>query len=177
MSSRGSCAGAAAALAVLSLACSDGARPEYTRVEGAAPAVAQDQGAKLVVFWATWCPPCREELPGLRAFARDPPASLSVVTFGEDDDEAPVREFFGGAPPPELGYRHDVDRRASTAFGVGVLPAAFLVVDGRLVARFSGPRDWSSGGMRRLVAKLASEAPPAAPLGSRPGIDAPRGDR
>jgi thioredoxin-like negative regulator of GroEL len=71
-----------------------------------------------------------------------------------------VREHFGGTPPPELGYRHDVGKRAAQAFGVEVLPAAFLVVDGRLVARFSGPREWGSRGMRRLLTRLAGEASP-----------------
>jgi thioredoxin-like negative regulator of GroEL len=134
------------------------------------------KGAILVVFWATWCPPCREELPGLRALARDPPAPISVVTFGEDEDEAPARELFGGTPPPELGFVHDRDGRAAAAFGVDALPATFLVIDGRLVARFSGPRDFSSRGMRRLLAKLASEAAPSSPVGPRP-VDARRGDR
>jgi thiol-disulfide isomerase/thioredoxin len=134
-------------------------------------------GGVLVVFWATWCPPCRKELPGLRALARDPPRGLSILTFGEDDDEAPVRELFGGTPPPELGYRHDVGKRAAQAFGVEVLPAAFLVVDGRLVARFSGPREWGSRGMRRLLTRLAGEASPWPAAGSRPGVDAPRAVR
>ena len=102
---------------------------------------------------------------------------MAFVTFGEDEEEAPVREFFGGTPPAELGYRRDVGRRAANAIGVDALPAAFLVVDGRLVARFSGPRDWNSRGMRRLLARLASEAPPPAPVGSRPGVDASPGDR
>ena len=134
-------------------------------------------GAVLIVFWATWCPPCREELPGLRALAKSPPSRMAILTFGEDEDETPVREFFGGAPPLELGYRRDIERRAANAFGVDVLPAAFLIVDGRLVARFSGPRDWNSREMRRLLAKLGSEASPSAPEGARPGVDAPRGDR
>jgi thioredoxin-like negative regulator of GroEL len=159
------------------LACADAERPEYTRVEGPAPIPLGRGGAVLVVFWATWCPPCREELPALRALARDPPAKLSVVTFGEDDDEAPVRAFFGGDPPAELGFVADAGGRAAAAFGVDVLPAAFLVAEGRLVARFSGPRDWSSRGMRRLLAKLASEPPPAAPAGARPGVDLRRGAR
>jgi cytochrome c biogenesis protein CcmG/thiol:disulfide interchange protein DsbE len=145
----------------VALACTEGERPSYTRIEGLAPAPLPRNGkTTLVVFWATWCPPCRDELPGLRALAQAPPIPLAVVTFGEDEDDAPVRELFAGAAPPELGYRRDVGRRAATALGVDVLPAAFLVVEGRLVARFSGPRDWNSRGMRRLLAKLASEGSP-----------------
>jgi cytochrome c biogenesis protein CcmG, thiol:disulfide interchange protein DsbE len=161
------------------LACSDPERPPYTRIEEPAPRVEgiPAGGAALVVFWATWCPPCRDELPGLRALARDPPSRMTVVTLGEDEDEDAVREFFHGAPPRELGYRHDLERRAATSFGVEVLPAAFLVVDGRLIARFSGPRDWSSRGMRRLLAKLAGEASASAPAGAQPGVDASRGAR
>ncbi|HSN91002.1 MAG TPA: TlpA disulfide reductase family protein [Anaeromyxobacteraceae bacterium] len=142
------------------LACAEGEPPSYTRLEGLAPAPVRANGAALVVFWATWCPPCREEIGSLRALAREPPIPLALVTFGEDDDDAPVREFFGGDPPPELGYRRDLERRAAAALGVEVLPAAFLVVEGRLVARFSGSRDWNSRGMRRLLARLASETSP-----------------
>lgn len=160
---------AAALAAAAALACGDGERPAYTRVEGAAPAAVSRSGAVLVVFWASWCPPCREELPGLRALAADPPASLSLLTLGEDEDEAAARAFFGGAPPPELGFVHDAGGRAAEAFGVDALPTAFLVVDGRLVARFSGPREWGSRGMRRLLARLAAEGAPA-----RDPVRAPR---
>jgi thiol-disulfide isomerase/thioredoxin len=168
----------AAAALIAVLGCSEQGQPSYTRLREPAPQVENvPAGATLVVFWATWCPPCVEELPALRALARDPPARITVVTFGEDEDEGPVRELFGGSPPRELGYRHDVDRRAATAFGVDVLPAAFLVADGALVARFAGPRDWNSRGMRRLLAKLAGEASSPGPVGSRPGVDLPRADR
>jgi len=68
----------------------------------------------------------------------------------------------------ELGYRPDREHRAATAFGVDVLPAAFLVADGRLIARFAGARDWSSKEMRRLLVKLASERT-AARAGRTPG--------
>jgi thiol-disulfide isomerase/thioredoxin len=148
-----------AAIAVAAaLACAEGEPPPYTRLDEPAPAAVSRSGAVLVVFWATWCPPCVEELPGLQALARDPPASLALRTFGEDTDEAAVRRYFGGAPPPELGLVHDEGGRAAEAFGVDALPTAFLVVDGRLVARFSGPREWGSRAMRRLLARLAHDA-------------------
>ncbi len=165
-----------AAAVAASLGCSEPEHPSYTRIHGGTVPSVERTGPVLVVFWATWCPPCREELPGLRALARDPPALISLVTFGEDHEEAAVREFFRGAPPAELGYRPDVDRRAAEALGVDVLPAAFLVVDAQLVARFDGPRDWNSRGMRRLLTKLASESPPPA-AGPGPSVDPPRGAR
>lgn len=165
---------AAAALWSAALGCSEPAHPPYTRLAGGKVPGVDRAGAVLVVFWATWCPPCREELPGLLGLARDPPARLEIVTFGEDQDEAPVRDFFGGPPPRELGYRRDVGRVAE-ALGVTELPAAFLVVDGQLVARFAGPRDWGSRGMRRLLVRLASEPPGPGP--ARPGVDPPRRPR
>jgi len=158
-----------ATLALL-LACAEQSPPAYTRVSGPAPEILSTTRppVTLVVFWATWCPPCREEVGPLRALARDPPRDLSVVTFGQDETEAVVHEFFGGEVPSELGYRPDRDHRAATAFGVDVLPAAFLVADGRLIARFAGARDWSSKEMRRLLVKLASERT-AARAGRTPG--------
>lgn len=138
--------------------CSEQPAPAYTRVSGPAPAILQSgTAATLVVFWATWCPPCREEVGSLRALATDPPRDLSFVTFGQDEAESVVRDYFGGEIPTELNHRIDVAHVAAGAFGVDVLPAAFLVKHGRLLARFGGPRDWNSREMRRLLERLLDE--------------------
>jgi len=155
-------------------ACSNPLPPPHTRLEGPAPVIDRlPAGAVLVAFWATWCPPCREELPALRALARQPPQAVNVLTLGEDEPEEAIRAFFQGDPPQELAYRRDVDRHYATAFGVDVLPTAILVKDGRLVARFEGPQDWASPGMRRLLAKLARDGATPPQTGS-PAVDAAR---
>jgi thioredoxin-like negative regulator of GroEL len=153
------------------LACADRPPPAYTRVDGPAPALLGTRAAPtLVVFWATWCPPCREETDSLRALARAPVGDLELVTYGQDEGLNVVSEFFGGEIPRELNYTPDPDHAAAGAFGVDVLPAAFLVKDGRLVARFGGARDWNTKEMRRLLQRLLNE-----PGGEPPALHPPGG--
>ncbi|QRK07773.1 TlpA family protein disulfide reductase [Archangium violaceum] len=139
--------------------------PSYVRLEGAAPELQglPDSSALLVVFWASWCPPCRQETPGLLALAEEPPEGLQVVVFSHDTDMKAVETFLGGVPAPGLHLRLDEGRRAASALGVDTLPTSLLVVNGRLVARFQGPREWNSRGMRRLLEKLTRERSSHAP--------------
>jgi cytochrome c biogenesis protein CcmG/thiol:disulfide interchange protein DsbE len=133
--------------------------PAYVRLDAPAPRLENVPATRalLVVFWATWCPPCVAETPRLRALAEDPPEHLSVVVYGHDPDVSAVRAFFAGDPPPALNFRLDGGEAVARAFGVDQLPASFLVVDGHRMARFSGPRDWSAPAMRRLLRKLIAE--------------------
>ncbi|XXF78541.1 TlpA disulfide reductase family protein [Myxococcaceae bacterium GXIMD 01537] len=146
---------------VLPLGCRTESPPSYIRLEGAAPALEDvpTSRALLVVFWATWCPPCREESPGLLKLAEKPPEELRVVVFSHDAHMRAVEDFLGGPPAPGLHLRLDDGHAAARSFGVDSLPTSILVVDGRLVARFSGPRDWNSQAMRRLLEKLSREQP------------------
>ncbi|MCY1076849.1 TlpA family protein disulfide reductase [Archangium lansingense] len=113
--------------------------------------------ATLVVFWASWCAPCREETPQLRALAEAPPEGLAVVVFSHDEAMKAVEDFLGGPAEAALHLRLDEGEAAARAFGVDKLPTSFLVVEGRLVARFQGPREWNSRAMRRLLEKLIRE--------------------
>lgn len=140
--------------------CPEERAPSYVRVEGRVPVNSDlpTRGPVLVAFWATWCPPCREETPALVDLAVDPPAGLSVVVVSEDVDLPTVERFLNGPPDPRLNLRLDPGEALVRDFGVERLPRSFLIVDGRLVARFDGPQPWDARSMRRLLARLIAEA-------------------
>lgn len=145
-----------ALLGALLAGCRSEPAPDYVRLRGPAPIVpgVASQGGVLVVFWASWCPPCRAETPQLRALAEAPPSGLAVKLFSHDTGLEDIERYFAGPAPQALQLELDAGRRAAQAFGVEQLPVSILVVDGQLVARFEGPRDWSAPGTRRLLERL-----------------------
>jgi cytochrome c biogenesis protein CcmG/thiol:disulfide interchange protein DsbE len=116
-----------------------------------------------VVFWAAWCEPCRQEAPSLLRFVKSPPAGIRVVVVSQDESLDAVTKFLGQEAPAEWHLRLDADRRLFQAFRAEKLPASFLEVQGQLVARFGGARDWTARSMRGLLERLVSQAMGAAP--------------
>lgn len=118
--------------------------PFLTTVTSAdAPAVAPRDG--LLHVWATWCVPCRDELPGLLDAARE--EGVALVAVSVDENPASVTAFFSGTVPSEIVR----DPGLAAAVGVRNLPATFRVENGRLVERVDGAREWSSDGARAWI--------------------------
>lgn len=110
--------------------------------EGTVELVSLRDQAVLVHFWATWCLPCRDELPGLLDASRAAGVPLLAVTEEPWEKVAP---FFGGKIPPEVV--RDPAGDAARRFRVSGLPDTFVVAGGeRIVARMGGARDWSTHG-------------------------------
>jgi peroxiredoxin len=112
----------------------------------------RDRRTVLVNFWATWCEPCREELPTLERLARERAGVLEVLAVNLDAvGPGRVRAFVR-----ELGltFRVLLDPRQAVPrlYRVRGLPSSVLVDrDGRVRHREIGFRDWMDPASRRLV--------------------------
>jgi thiol-disulfide isomerase/thioredoxin len=105
---------------------------------------------QLFHFWATWCPPCRAELPMLFEMARTNRRRLSVVAISTDREWRAVDRFLGRRVPPMVA--RDPVGASAKAFGVTNLPDSYLVgPDGRVRARFSGAQQWTSEKMDGIL--------------------------
>lgn len=122
----------------------------------------QDLAGKVVLlnFWATWCGPCKEEMPSLaRLQTRFDPAQVQILTVTADRHPQGIRQFFGqlGISLPVL---FDEDQEVSRTFMVRGLPTTVLIApDGRVSGRAVGPRAWDSDESIMLVRHLLEEHP------------------
>lgn len=117
--------------------------------------VKSDQLAGKVIllnFWATWCGPCKEEMPSLaRLQSKFDPALFQVITITTDMHPRGIKQFLDhlGISLPVL---FDENEDVSRSFMVRGLPTTVLLSqDGRAVGRAVGPRAWDSEESDALV--------------------------
>jgi len=109
----------------------------------------------IVNFWATWCPPCRAEMPSMqRAWEtlEEEGIVLLGVNVGEDEDTI---FLFTANYPVEFPLLLDQDSAVIGAWPVRGLPTTFVVdPQGRLVYRAIGGREWDDPELLALVRAL-----------------------
>jgi peroxiredoxin len=125
-------------------------------VQGAVHDLSQYRGRVVLVnFWATWCEPCREELPSIQRL-RDKLAGKPFVALAinVDEPDARVRRFVSETRL-DVPVLLDPNKNVTRAWGVRVLPATFIVgPEGRVRYRLVGEADWSDEKIVDLVSKL-----------------------
>lgn len=144
------------------------AAPDFraTTLDAAAPATTKgiaDYRGQVVLLnvWATWCPPCRVEMPSIERIHQEyGPRGLKVVAVSIDDkgQEQAVRDFARG-----LGLTfellHDPTGAIQKAYQTTGVPETFVIGgDGVIRKKVIGAADWSSPANRALVEQLLADA-------------------
>ncbi|MFC5736875.1 TlpA family protein disulfide reductase [Sinirhodobacter huangdaonensis] len=114
----------------------------------------------LLNLWATWCAPCRVEMPGLDALQGElGGADFQVVTLATGRNPQPkIAKFFDEAGVTRLPRFQDEKQTLSRAMGVMGLPVSVLIDrDGHEVARLIGEADWNGPEARAVIGALIAD--------------------
>ncbi len=136
--------------------------PDFTlpSLDGRRVSLADFRGKVVLLnFWATWCQPCREEMPSLQALwesYRD--RSFAILAVAADRGSLrPVKKFADrhGLDFPVL---LDADGRVRGRYEVYALPMSYLIGrDGRISGRVPAARDWNGAAARALIEHLLAQ--------------------
>ncbi len=129
---------------------------ELVDLDGKVHRLADYRGkAVLVNFWATWCVPCREEMPSIeRLRASLEGRRFAVLAVNLAEPEARIRRFLEAVP---LGFPVLLDRDAAVAkaWQAKLLPATYILgPDGAIRYRHLGALDWSRPEVRDAILAL-----------------------
>jgi len=113
---------------------------------GKVVALGEFRGQIVVLnFWATWCPPCLEEMPSLNRLAeRYQGKGLQIIGLSVDEDADAYAEFLAKNQISFLTLR-DAAHNTSDRYGTFRFPETYIISrEGRLLRKVIGPLDWTS---------------------------------
>jgi len=115
--------------------------------------------ALLINCWATWCEPCREEMPSLSQLAQLQSGKLRVVAVNFKQSVATAQRF-QDATGLDLPVLYDPEGALARAWGIRVFPSTVLIdAKGRVHSVVRGALDWNSAAATQLVAPLLPGGP------------------
>ena len=133
----------------------------FSHEDGSNLTLAAFEGDYIVLnFWATWCAPCRKEIPHLSELQNEfRDEGLQVVTIATGTNQRPAMErFFKEIGVDNLPLHTDANSALARDMGVVGLPVT-LIIDpqGQEIARLIGDANWASDSAKSILMALLSE--------------------
>ena len=112
----------------------------------------------LIDFWATWCGPCREELPEMKHIAKEFAGQpLVIISISWDSDDAKWKDFVAKNGMTWAQFR-DADHKLTDKFGIDAIPHYFTIdSDGVLTSEMLGSGSDVEGKLKKLIARAKAE--------------------
>ena len=109
----------------------------------------------IVNFWATWCPPCRAEMPSMnRAWHKIKDQGIEMIAINVGEDEDTIFAFLGEYPV-DFTILLDQSGNIISKWPIKGLPTTFVLdTDGKLVYRAIGGREWDAEELLEQVRQL-----------------------
>ena len=134
-----------------------GPAPEFTiKTDSGGQVTAASFGGKVLVlnFWATWCPPCVQEIPSLNQFQkRFADSGVKVVAISIDKNQRKYQNFLQhirGSFDTAWDPAADISGR----YGTFQIPETYIIKDGRVMKKFGEGKDWTSPDVTSYVKAL-----------------------
>lgn len=131
---------------------------KFTDPEGGEHAFSQFQGKHVIVnFWATWCAPCRKEMPMLSELQDEfGGAEFEIVTIATGRNEiAGIRRFFDEVEVDNLPIYLDPRQKLAREMGVLGLPVTLVInPEGQEIARMIGDAEWNGESAKAIIKAL-----------------------
>ena len=119
--------------------------------------IGYDEDILIINFWATWCAPCKKEMPSLNSLAQNMKyEDIQIITIasGRNSKEA-IDGFFGDNNLVNLKKYRDPRGRIAVKYGVTALPTTVVInPTGLEIGRIIGDIDWDTADVRSFFKKL-----------------------
>jgi len=129
-----------------------------TLTEGAFNLSAAKGKVVLLNFWASWCPPCRAEMPSIqRLWDKTKAKPFTVIAISIDDD-LPTARAFVEAQKYSYPIYYDASKRLATAFNASSIPTTYVLdKSGKAIAGTKGSREYDEPQLAALFEELAAK--------------------
>ncbi|MGB3243792.1 MAG: TlpA disulfide reductase family protein [Sulfitobacter sp.] len=114
----------------------------------------------LLNFWATWCAPCRKEMPQINALQKEfggDDFEVLTIASGRNSPEG-IKRFFAEAGVDSLPRHQDPKQALASQMGIFGLPITVIIdPEGREIARLRGDAEWDSDSARAIIKALIAQ--------------------